>query len=109
MWLYATDRAHLTDVTVVTGLDGADGTVEYRTEVDGADGAEVRVVLRDAEGAEVATGSGASGTMTVPRVHRWAPGDGYLYDLKVQLVGGGDTVLDSYHQSRGGAHRRRGR
>jgi beta-glucuronidase len=61
VWLYCTGRAHLTDVTVVTGLDGADGTVDYRTEADGANGAEVRVVLRDADGAEVASGTGASG------------------------------------------------
>ena len=97
----ATAPAHLTDITVVTGLDGADGTVEYRVEAADADGAEVRVVLRDADGVEVATGSGASGTLTVPDVHRWAPGDGYLYDLEVQLVDGTGTLLDSYHQSVG--------
>lgn len=31
-------------------------------------------------------------------MHKWAPGDGYLYDLEIQLVRG-DTVVDSYHQS----------
>jgi beta-glucuronidase len=101
VWLYATDRAHVSDITVVTGLEGATGTVEYRAEAQDADGAEVRVVLRDAGGAEVATGSGARGTLTVANVHRWAPGDGYLYDLEVQLVGDGGEPLDSYHQSVG--------
>jgi beta-glucuronidase len=101
VWLYATSRAHLSDITVVTGLDGATGTVEYRTEAQAADGAEVRVVLRDAGGAEVATGSGTAGTLTVADVHRWAPDDGYLYDLEVQLVGEGGELLDSYHQSVG--------
>jgi beta-glucuronidase len=101
VWLYSTGRAHLTDVTVVTGFDGADGTVEYRTETEDADGAEVRVVLRDAEGREVATGSGATGTLTVPDVHRWAPGDGYLYDLELQLVDRDRSIVDSYHQSVG--------
>jgi beta-glucuronidase len=98
VWLYATGNAHLTDVTVVTGLDGANGTVEYRTEAEGADGGEVKVVLRDAGGTEVATGSGAAGTLTVANVHRWAPGDGYLYDLEVQLTGEGGELLESYHQ-----------
>jgi beta-glucuronidase len=98
VWLYATGTAHLTDVTVVTGLNGDDGTVEYRTEAQDAGGAEVRVVLRDADRVEVATGSGASGTLTVEGVHRWAPGDGYLYDLEVQLVGEAGELLDSYHQ-----------
>ena len=101
VWLYATGKAHLTDVTVVTGLDGANGSIEYRTEATDADGAQVKVVLRDADGAEVATGTGPSGTLTVENVHSWAPGDGYLYDLEVQLVDDAGGVLDSYHQSVG--------
>jgi beta-glucuronidase len=101
VWLYATAHAHLTDITVVTGLEGANGSVEYRAEAQDADGAEVRVVLRDADGVEMASGTGASGTLTVENVHRWAPGDGYLYDLEVQLAGGDGELLDSYHQSVG--------
>ena len=98
VWLYQTDPVHLTDITVVTGLDGATGTIDYATESSGA--ADTRVVLRDASGRPVAEASGAKGTLTVDNAHRWAPGDGYLYDLEVRLVDG-DTVLDSYHQSVG--------
>ena len=58
------------------------------------------MILRDAEGTEVATDTGPSGTLHVPNVHKWAPGDGYLYDLEISLVRG-DTVVDSYHQSVG--------
>jgi beta-glucuronidase len=101
VWLYATPHVHLTDITVVTGLDGANGSIEYRAEAQDADGAEVRVVLREADGVEVASSTGASSTLTVPNVHRWAPSDGYLYDLEVQLVGGDGELLDSYHQSVG--------
>ena len=99
VWLYQTDPIHLTDITVVTGLDGADGIVEYATGSSAT--AATRVVLRDAAGRQVAEGTGASGTLTVPNVHRWAPGDGYLYDLEVQLADDGGAVLDSYHQSVG--------
>jgi beta-glucuronidase len=101
VWLYTTDRAHLTDVTVVTGLDGAAGSVRYTVEAENADGGRVDVVLRDADGAEVARGTGPSGTLVVENVHRWAPGDGYLYDLELRLVGEGGELLDSYHQSVG--------
>jgi beta-glucuronidase len=99
VWLYQTAPVHLTDITVVTGLDGATGTVDYETASSAP--ATTRVVLRDAEGRQVAEGTGASGTLTVPNVHRWAPGDGYLYDLEVQLAGDDATVVDSYHQSVG--------
>ena len=50
------------------------------------------MILRDAEGTEVATDTGPSGTLHVPNVHKWAPGDGYLYDLEISLVRG-DTVV----------------
>jgi beta-glucuronidase len=101
VWLYTTGKAHLTDITIVTYLDGANGSVEYRTEPQHADDADVRVVLRDADGAEVATGTGVNGTLEVRNVHKWAPGDGYLYDLEVQLVDRDGNVLDDYHQSVG--------
>ena len=40
-------------------------------------------------------------SVTVPDVHPWAPGDGYLYDLEVQLVDAAGALVDSYHQSVG--------
>ena len=47
------------------------------------------------------TGTGAAGVVIVPDVHPWAPGDGYLYDLEVQLVDPESGLVDSYHQSVG--------
>ena len=95
VWLHTTPARHLTDITVVPGLDGATGTIDYTIESTGD--AETRVVLRDADGRQVADGAAPAGTLTVENVHRWAPGDGYLYDLEVQLVDEG-AVVDSYHQ-----------
>ena len=100
VWLYSTDPAHVTDVSIVTDLDGDTGVVDYTIDAEGADDVETRVVLRSADGQEVATNTGPSGTLQVPDVHKWAPGDGYLYDLEVQLVQG-ETVIDSYTQSVG--------
>ncbi|MCC2594052.1 beta-glucuronidase [Tessaracoccus sp. OS52] len=102
VWLSATPKAYVDDVTVVTRLDGTTGLVDYSVVAAGdtGEGIDVAVVLRDAEGREVARGRGAEGTLEVPEVHLWAPGDGYLHDLEVQLVAG-DDVVDSYHQSVG--------
>jgi beta-glucuronidase len=104
VWLYATDPTSLDDVTVRTDLDGLTGLVHYDVGVTGdvevAGQAEVSVILRDAEGVEVASGVGAAGTLTVPEVRRWQPGNGYLYDLELRLQRGGE-VIDSYHQSVG--------
>ncbi len=100
VWLYSTDPAHLSDVTVVTDLDGTDGVIHYDVTAEAGPDTRVTVVLHDAEGNQVATGEGADGTLTVPQVHRWAPGDGYLYDLEL-LLWRGEELLDSYHQSVG--------
>lgn len=117
VWLVSTPRSYVSDVTVVTGLEGTTGTVRYTVETAGEGGSgeggsgentsgentsgentsgEVAVTLRDAEGSEVASGVGRAGELRVGDVHRWAPGDGYLYDLEVRLVDDGVTT-DSYH------------
>lgn len=101
VWLYSTPVAHVSDITVVTGLDGSAGTVRYTVTGDAAADHTVRVTLRDAQGVVVADGEGAEGTLRVEDVHRWAPGDGYLYDLEAALVTAGGEVVDRYHQSIG--------
>jgi beta-glucuronidase len=101
VWLYATAAEHLTDATVVTDLDGTDGIVGYTTTAEGTgDDVETRVVLRDAGGDRVATAVGSAGELRIADVHRWAPGDGYLYELELQLVRG-EEILDSYLQKVG--------
>jgi beta-glucuronidase len=96
VWLYRTPRAHVRDITVVTGLEGSTGTVTYDVEAAHADELEVRVTLSDAEGGEVAAGAGTSGDLVVESVHPWRPGEGYLYGLTVELWGDADTPVDSY-------------
>jgi beta-glucuronidase len=100
VWLYATDPAHITDITITTDLDGDNGVINYTTDAEDADDLGTNVILRDADGTEVASATGSTGTLQVPSVHKWAPGDGYLYNLEVQLVRG-EAVVDSYHQSVG--------
>jgi beta-glucuronidase len=96
VWLCTIPRAHVSDVTVVTDLSGSTGTVRYDVETAEADELEVRLTLRDAAGTEVARASGASGEFTVADVHPWQPGEGYLYDLAVELWAEADAPLDSY-------------
>jgi len=99
VWLYATPETFVSDITVVTDVDGDDGLVRYEVELTGPD-AEVEVVLRDAAGAVVGEASGADGELRVTDAHLWGPGHGYLYDLEVRAVRAGELV-DSYHQSVG--------
>ena len=54
------------------------------------------MALRDAEGVEVAGATGATGTLSVADVRPWRPGDGYLYDLAVELRDGSGELIDAY-------------
>src|ERR687897_2142571 len=65
VWLYATNPAHFIDVTITTDLEGNDGVINYASEAENADAVETKVILRDADGNEIATGSGSSGTLDV--------------------------------------------
>src|SRR5215207_2600677 len=75
VWLYSTDLTHITDITITTDLDGENGVIKYAVEAEGAEDAETKVILRDAEGTEVATHTGPTGTLSVPNAHEWAPGN----------------------------------
>jgi beta-glucuronidase len=96
VWLYTTPRAHITDITVVTELTDTAGTVSYQVQTSDADGLQVRVILTGADGAEAARADGAQGQLTVPEVRPWRPGEGYLYDLTVQLRDHGGELVDTY-------------
>ncbi|MER0484701.1 beta-glucuronidase [Streptomyces sp. Edi2] len=96
VWLYTTPRTYIGDITVFTRLAGATGIVDYQTQAAGHEEHDVRVVLRDADGAEVARATGATGGLTVEDVHPWRPGEGYLYELHAELRGAGDELADAY-------------
>lgn len=100
VWLCSVPTAHLDDVTLTTGIDGGTGTIGWTIATVDADDLDVVVIARDADGSEVARGTGTSGELSIPEVHLWQPGEGYLYDLELQLVRG-EEVVDSYHQSAG--------
>jgi beta-glucuronidase len=95
VWLHCTPPIYVRDVTVVTGLVAGTGTVDYRIDVANGADVDTDVTLLDAEGIEVARGSGTTGVLSVDEVHPWQPGEGYLYDLRVDLRARGELV-DSY-------------
>jgi beta-glucuronidase len=96
VWLYTTPASFVDDVSVVTGLHGSTGTLRYDVGT-GGDGGEVNVVLRDPDASEVARATGARGELTVEDVRAWRPGEGYLYELTIELRRpAGAALLDAY-------------
>jgi beta-glucuronidase len=100
VWLHATPRTHVRDVTVTTTeIDGDAATVAYRVTVAGdGDGHGVRAIVRDADGAEVARAEGAEGAVRIEGVRLWRPGAGHLYTLEVAVLEASGEVIDVYPQ-----------
>ena len=93
VWLYSAPAARVDDITVVTGVDGADGIVDY--EIVTTAPAEVRVRILDSAGAEVGSAQGATGSVRIAQVNLWQPGAAYLYELVAELIQDGE-VVDTY-------------
>ncbi len=93
VYLVATPHDRIDDVTVTTDIDGTTGVVRLVTATTG-DG-DVRVVLRDADGAEVAAADGRDVALRVPDARLWGPGHPYLYRATIEL-GRGQELVDTY-------------
>ena len=96
VWLYSTPTCYVEDVTLVTGLDGSTGFVGYEVQIGGGDDVAVAVSLCDAEGTEVARATGVSGELVVEGVRPWRPGEGYLYEMTIEVRDAEDALVDSY-------------
>jgi len=93
--LYTTPLVHISDVTVVTGVEGPDGLVSYAVEIAGGS-PPVRVSLLGEDGAIAARSEGPRGDLRVPGARLWMPGEPYLYTLLIQTIGPNGKVEDCY-------------
>jgi len=84
---YTTPRARVDDITVVTGVGRPAG---HRALLRGGrcgDGLKGAGGVAGRGGNPVAAAVGSSGELSVDNVRLWRPGDGYLYELTVELWG----------------------
>ena len=98
VWLHCVPDVHVEDITIVTGVDGADGVIDYSVVTSAT--AEVRVRVHDAAGLQVATAEGTAGSLRISEVTLWQPGAAYLYDLTVDVLDVG-KVVDTYSEAFG--------
>ena len=91
VWLYSTERSHISDVTVVTDLEEGSGVVRYSTIIDEQEDLTVGS-SSTMRGGPVAAATGSNSELRVPSPHLWQPGTAYLYELRIDLVDGEDLV-----------------
>jgi len=79
--LYTTPWDYIKDISIITGVNGTDGVVDYTVETEGR--GEVRVTILDHQGRTVGCSTGAKGRITIPDARLWNPGAAYLYRAEV--------------------------
>ena len=76
-------EGYIRDITVVTGIDGADGTVSYTIRTEGTI-EPYEITLLDEAGVPVAVADTPEGTLVVKNAHFWDVRAAYLYQLDVR-------------------------
>ncbi|MEE6469747.1 hypothetical protein FKM82_008752 [Ascaphus truei] len=99
--LYTTPTVYIDDITVITDITEDVGLVNYKVAVVGSRDVKVSVTLREREGQEAASGSGAIGQLKVVDPKLWWPylmneDPGYLYSLEVKVMTEGGLSEDVY-------------
>lgn len=85
--LYSVPQTHIEDVTVVTGIQGADGTVQVAVRLNEAATEFGTIKLEGGDGLIQAsltfTDGKAEAALKVPGARLWSDKDPYLYDLTI--------------------------
>ncbi len=93
--IYTQPQDAITDVTVTTEIDGANGIVTVKTKHEGGDDLLTRISLTG-HGADVsAKSTSGDASLTVPNAAFWSPDAPNLYQLQIELLRAG-AVVDSY-------------
>src|SRR5437667_2562201 len=81
--LYTTPTAYIRDITMTTDVTRTDVLVGYT--IDTQADADVHGSILDEAGERVASGTGATGQLSIAAVHLWQPRHAYLYSCVVEL------------------------
>jgi len=92
VWLEPVAAAHIDKLDMVTDIQN--GILKLKAAAIGVEGQTIEAVVWE-NGKVVGTATGAAGAeiaVAVPNARLWSPDDPYLYDLKVYLKDGAQTV-----------------
>ncbi|ADQ05861.1 Beta-glucuronidase [Caldicellulosiruptor hydrothermalis 108] len=95
--LYATPKTYISDITVIPDIQGQNGIVEYKVEIEGVNcqKAVPKITIIDRENKVVVEGSGTSGILEIKNAQFWEPSNPYLYTFRVETLVDG-KVEDVY-------------
>ena len=86
VYLYARPKIHAADIRLDAGLENnyKDGVLNYQISLKGGK-TDVAITLCDKDGKQIATATGAQGSIKVPNVKAWTAETPYLYKAYITL------------------------
>lgn len=93
VFLYTTPKNYISDIRVITDINGKDGEISYEIEIEG-DNSRVEVIVFDQKGKEICRENGEKGKLVIKNAEFWSPNNPYLYTLKVNTYN--EELEDSY-------------
>ena len=86
VYLYARPKVHAADIRLDAGLENnyKDGVLNYQISLKGGK-TDVAITLCDKDGKQIATATGAQGSIKVPNVKAWTAETPYLYKAYITL------------------------
>ena len=94
--IYTTPHDYVEDIVITHKVTGESAEV-YTSVRTAGEFDEIKVVLLDEEGKEVAQGTGAETALTIENVHLWQPMNAYHYTARVEGYKDGEFV-DVYEE-----------
>ncbi|MBR7163844.1 MAG: beta-glucuronidase [Clostridia bacterium] len=82
--IYTTPKNYIKDITLVPTVGENTATVQYKVDTVGA--GDVQLLIRTEEGKIVAEATGKEGSVVIPDVILWQPGNAYLYTAEVRFA-----------------------
>ncbi|PWY85537.1 hypothetical protein BO83DRAFT_404817 [Aspergillus eucalypticola CBS 122712] len=92
---------HIQDIRVVTNVDGTTGLIDYLVTVSNLTTERIKINVVDEDGRTVTEASGTRGIVTIDSAGVWHPGEAYLYQFQVSIVGSDDIIIDTYSVATG--------
>ncbi len=106
--LYTTPRRWIKDVTLLADVSGSGAVIHAQVETQNAAGLTLHLSAKDAanhlvaetqvqaESQVQAEAQSAEADLVLTDVHLWEPGEGYLYNIEIELRDSEGKVVDQY-------------
>ncbi|MGL5123146.1 MAG: beta-glucuronidase [Fusobacteriaceae bacterium] len=97
--IYTTPKNYIEDIILTPEIENDNGIINYEIKSSELN-QKIIVTVYDKEGNEVEKSFGSKNSIMIKNAKFWEPGNGYMYELKVELYDE-NNLLDVYYEKTG--------